>query len=104
MVSGEDRPARRFAPGPKRQAGNGPLTTTRLVVARDGLDGGDHLVVGDLLGRPGEARVAAVHEDRPVALGVAAQGVDQLAALGVVEGAEIHRTSPYQNGNDQPLP
>src|SRR5215813_4302761 len=68
----------------------------RLVVARHRLDGGDHLVVGDLVGGPGEARVATVHEDRAVALRIAAQRLDQLLAFGVVERTEIHRGFSFQ--------
>src|SRR5690242_5592677 len=74
----------------------GPFSSFTLfsVVARHGLDGADDLLVGDLVGGAGEGGVAAVHEDGPVVLGVAAQGADQLPPLGVVEGAEVHVRSP----------
>src|SRR5262249_40123015 len=70
----------------------------RLVVARHRPDGGDDLLVGDLVGGADETGVAAVHEDRAVALGVAAQRVDQLLALGVVERTEIHRDFSLAKG------
>src|SRR3954447_7053960 len=66
------------------------MTNDCSVVAGDRLDGADHLLVRDLVGRAGEARVPAVHEDGAVALRVSPQGVDQLPPLGVVEGAEVH--------------
>src|SRR5436305_14331604 len=69
----------------------------RLVVARDRLDRRDDLLVGDLLGGAEEAGVAAVHQDGLVALRVAAQGVDQLPPLGVVEGTEVHGSTPSRN-------
>src|SRR5438067_6391645 len=70
----------------------------RLVVAGHRLDGGDDLLVGDLVGGAGEAGVATIHEDRPIALRVAAQRVDQLLALSVVERTEIHRDFSLRKG------
>ena len=52
------------------------------------------LVVGHLLGGAGEAGGSTVHEDGSIALGVATQGADQLAALGVVEGSKVHGVLP----------
>ena len=65
-----------------------------LVVARHGLDGRDDLFVRYLICRAHEARVAAVHQNEPVPLGVAAQGVDELPSFQGVEGTEIHDELP----------
>src|SRR4051812_43603740 len=67
-------------------------TATFSVVARDGLDGVDDLLVGHLVGGPGEAGVLAVHQQGQPAVGVAPQGGDQLPALGLVQRAEVHVT------------
>jgi len=66
-----------------------------LVVARDRLDGGDHLFIGHFVDGTDEARVAAVHEDAAIMLGVAPQRGDQLPSFRVVEWTEIHRRSPF---------
>src|SRR5689334_15463008 len=63
-----------------------------LVVAGDRFDGGDDLLVGDVIGSADEAGVAPVHEDGPVALGVAPQRGDQLPPFRVVQWTEIHTT------------
>src|SRR5690242_16045068 len=63
-----------------------------LVVARHRLDGGDDLLVGDVVGGADETGVAAVHEDGPVAVGVAPQRGDELTPLRVVQRTEIHTT------------
>src|SRR6516164_799325 len=65
------------------------------IVAGDRLDGRDDLVVGHFLGGAEKAGVAAVHEDGPIAFGVAAQGADQLPPFGVVERPEIHGDAPF---------
>src|ERR1700720_3988600 len=51
----------------------------RLVMTRDRLDRVDYLLIGHFVGGAGEAGVAPVHEEDAVALGVAAQGADQLS-------------------------
>src|SRR4051794_8928116 len=72
------------------------------IVARNRLDRGDHLLVGDLFRGAGKAGVAAVHQDGPVALRVAAQRVDQLPPLRVVEGTEVHGKLSFRcNGTRQ---
>src|SRR5436309_3135488 len=63
---------------------------TSLVMARDRLDRVDDLLIGDLVGAADETRVAAVEQQNPVAVGVPAQGGDELAAFGFVERAEVH--------------
>jgi hypothetical protein len=65
-------------------------------MARDRFDRGDHFLVGDFVGRTNEARVAAVHEDGTILLGIASQRRDQLPSFRVVEWTEIHRGSPFQ--------
>src|SRR5581483_6760819 len=60
------------------------------IVTRNRLDGADHFFVGDLVGGADKGGVAAVHQDGTIALSVAAQGVDQLPPLRVVEGTEVH--------------
>src|SRR5689334_18579609 len=60
------------------------------VVTRNRFNGADHFLVSNLVGGADEGGVAAVHQDGTIALGVAAQGVDQLPPLRVVEGTEVH--------------
>jgi uncharacterized membrane protein YjjB (DUF3815 family) len=61
-----------------------------LGVARDRADGEEDLLVGQVVGAADEAGVAAVHQDGPVALGIASQRGDQLPPFRVVELTEIH--------------
>src|SRR5262249_19391568 len=60
------------------------------VMARDRPDGVDHLLVRDFLGGAQERRGLAVHQDGQAVLRVAAQGGDQVLALGLGQGAEVH--------------
>jgi hypothetical protein len=67
-----------------------------LVVARNRLDGVDDFVVGDFVCSAEETGVAAVHEDRAIALGIAPQGTDQLPAFDVIQGTEVHGTFSFR--------
>src|SRR5260370_23368873 len=71
-----------------------PTSAFGLVMTRDGFDGTDDLLIRNLVGTAGEAGVATVHQDGPIALGVTAQGVDQLPPLQVVERTKVHGRSP----------
>src|SRR5260370_8984535 len=67
----------------------------------------NHLLVGDFVGGAEEAGVAAIHEDGPITVGVAAQGTDQLTPLRVVKGTEIQDSTPNKkerNGNPSRTP
>ena len=57
-------------------------------------DRGDNFVVSDFLGGTGESRIALIHEDGEVAVGVAAQCADKVAAFGVVERSKVHGYPP----------
>src|SRR5437763_1763866 len=85
---------------PRLRLGLGNTNQHRLIVARHRFDGGDDLLIGDLVGGAGEGGGAPIHEDGAVALGVAAQGADQLTALHVVEGTKIHGLTPFQLKKD----
>src|SRR6476660_3358542 len=71
-------------------------------MARHRLDGVDHFFVGDLLGGAEEAGVAAVHEQREAAIGIAPQGGDQVAPFRVVEGTEVHVVDSFRLKKDAP--
>src|SRR5581483_7416846 len=62
----------------------------RSIMARHRLDGVDDLFVRHFVGAAKKARVPAVHQDGPVALGIPAQRGNELTALGVVERTEVH--------------
>src|SRR5579885_2293600 len=107
MVRGQGSGIRGQGPANKRRCSLTPRSLTPyacLVVARDRLDGEDHLLVGDFVGAAGETGVAAVHEDRPVILGVAPQRRDERPPLRVVERTEIHRRSPSCENMGQGTP
>src|SRR6266851_1596034 len=71
------------------------------IVARDRLNGGDHFFIGHFVDGTDEARVAAIHEDAALVLGIASQRGDQLPSFRVVEWTEIHRRSPFQKKRHQ---
>src|SRR4051794_15014113 len=72
---------------------------TALIMARDRLDGVDDLLVRDLVGGADEGRIAAVQQEDPVAVGVAAQGGHELAAFGLVQRAEVHSLPSIPSGD-----
>jgi hypothetical protein len=61
-------------------------------VARDRLDGGQHLLVREIVGGAGEPGVLAVQKQGDPAVGVPPQGGEQLAAFGFGERSEVHGT------------
>src|SRR5436309_2305685 len=72
-----------------------PLTPPDCsIMAGDRANGRDHLLVGDLVGTAGKARVAPVHEDAAIVFGIASQRGDQLPSFRVVERTEVHGRSP----------
>jgi hypothetical protein len=70
------------------------MSRLQIVVTRDGFDGTDDLLIRNLVGTAGEAGVATVHQDGPIALGVTAQGIDQLPPLQVVQRTKVHGDTP----------
>lgn len=60
------------------------------VVARYGLDRVNDILIRDIIGSARKACVFAVHEQHPVALGVAPKGCDELATLQFAQGSEVH--------------
>src|SRR5580692_6084734 len=64
----------------------GGSVSMQSIMARHRLDRGDDLVVADLGTGPDERRVAAVHQDREVVLGVAAQGVGEFLPFFGLQG------------------
>src|SRR5262245_1104910 len=70
-----------------------------LVVAGDRLDGRDHLLVGQVLGRAPEAGVAAIEQERHATIGIPTERGEELAAFSLSEGTEVHRTI-LLNGRD----
>src|ERR1700724_4062183 len=81
-----------------------PMPETDLVMTRNRFDRGNHLLVRDFVGAAGEARVAPIHEDCAVGLGIASQSGDQLPPFSVVEGPEIHTTFSFPLKNKLPMP
>jgi len=45
------------------------------------MDAGNHFLIGNIIGCADEGRIPAIHEDRPILLGILAEGGDQLAPL-----------------------
>jgi hypothetical protein len=52
-------------------------------MAGNRLDAGNHFLISDVIGCADKARIPAVHQDRPILVGVPAQGGDELPPLHV---------------------